>query len=901
MLVFLACNPTRNRRINREWHTLTGHFNVYFNGEQKLLDATDALEKSHKDDFSRILEVFPYADEAAAKGNSGLFDEAIKKASLSIQNHTVGRYTDDSYLLMGKSHFFKRDYYAALEVFQYINSKYKNDGLRPLSTAWICKCYNGLKKVDEAEAVMGLLLSEVGPKSSKGKEIKPSLLKRIFRVVPKAHYKEIYATAADIAIKQDKYARGVEYMQKALSFSDKKPDKIRYTYIIAQLYEAMDSMALSKQYFTKILGMLVPYDFEFNAILNISKVYDVNDKSSVKKIRRSLKRMLRDEKNDGLYDQIHFELGNLEYRQKNLPEAIKQYQLSVAKSKSNNYQKAMSYLALGNLYLDMPEYKLAQAYYDSTASTVPSTYKYYQKIIDKKNVLSELISNYVIIETEDSLQRLSKLSKNELEKKIDQWIAAKKIADEAKAKAEKERKSNEELLRLNQNAGGNTNINNNMGGSGAQWYFYNAGLIASGRADFFSAKKWGNRTNEDFWRYSAKEKPRKEGDDGTDLKQPKDSAQKVDTNNNGDVAKSKDANEVGDIKKDIAADRAEWVKNIPANQEEFNRSVEKSVEAHFAIGVVYDEKILDYKEAIKAYETLNTRFINNKFEPEALYRLYKDYNRLGQTAKAADVRSRLIETYPESPFALILQNKNIVNTENETNKEVLALYEKIYEAYTSGEYQLVKSMKAEADKKYSGNRIQAKFELLYTLALGKTDSTSIFKRSLEEIVSAYPKTAEAERAKLILDYMKKQETASLPDTLKKEDEPDFIIEDPGQQYYYVFATKAEKADMNEMVAKVTKYNDEFYQFDNLRANTYIANDGYQLLLVRQFKELKQGVDYFKSAETRILVKKFLGFEGTYLNFVISVSNFKKMMKESKSEVYEKIFSAYIQKLNSQKP
>jgi len=896
----LSCNPTRNRRINREWHTLTGHYNVYFNGEQKLLDATDALQKAHKDDFSRILEVFPYADEAAAKGNSGLFDEAMKKASLSIQNHTVGRYTDDSYLLMGKSHYYKRDYYAALEVFQYINSKYKNDGLRPLSTAWICKCYIGLKKVDEAEAVMGLLLSEVGPKSSKGKEIKPSLMKRIFRVVPKNHYKEIYATAADISMKQDKYARSVEYMQKALGFSESKPDKIRYTYIMAQLYQAMDSMALSKKYFTKILGMLAPYDFEFNAILNISKVYDANDKASVKKIRRSLKRMLRDDKNDGLYDQIHYELGNLEYKQKNTPEAIRQYQLSVAKSKSNNYQKAMSYLALGNLYLDIPDYKLAQAYYDSTATTLPSTYKNYQKIIDKKNVLSELISNYVIIETEDSLQRLSKLSKNELEKKIDQWIAAKKIADEAKAKAEKERKSNEESLRLNQNAGGNTNINNNMGGSGAQWYFYNAGLIASGRADFFSSKKWGNRTNEDFWRYSAKEKPKKEGDEITDTKLPVDSTQK------GDAATSKTTGKeqqtgAGDSKKEIAADRAEWIKNVPTSEEDFERSLQRSVEAHFAIGVVYDEKILDYKEAIKAYELLNTKFINNTFEPEALYRLYKDYNKLSQSSKAAEVRALLIDKYPESPFALILQNKRIANTENETNKEVLAMYEQMYDAFNKGDYILVKILKNEADKKYNGNRIQAKFDLLYTLAIGKTDSVQVFKRNLEEIVAAYPKTEEAERAKLILDYMKKQQAAALPDSVKQEAEPDFVIEEAGQQYYYVFATKAEKADMNEMVAKVTKYNDEFYQFDNLRANTYVANDGYQLLLVRQFKELKLGIDYFKSAETRLLVKKFLGFDGTYLNFVISVNNFKKMMKESKSDAYQKLFADYVQKLNAQKP
>ncbi len=897
-LVALACNPTRNRRINREWHTLTGHYNVYFNGEQKFIDAIDALEKGHKDDFSKILDVFPYGDEAAAKGGSGQYDEVMKKASLSIQNHTVGRYTDDSYFLMGKAHFFKRDYYAAIEVFQYINSKYKNDGLRPVSTAWICKSYVGLKKYDEAEAVMGLLLSEVGPKTSKGKEIKPSLLKRLFTIVPKDDYREIYATAGDIAIKQDKYAIGAERMKKALSFATRKQDKIRYTYILAQLYQAMDSAALSKQYFTEILGMLAPYEFEFNAILNIAKVYDVNDKSSVKKIRRSLRRMLRDDKNDGLYDQIHYELGNLEYKQKNIPEAIKQYKFSVAKSTTNTFQKSMSYLALGDLYLNIPEYKLAQAYYDSTATTIPKTYKHYQKIIDKKNVLSELISNYVIIETEDSLQRLSKLSKEDLEKKIDQWIAAKKAEEAAMSKAEKERKKNEELVKLNQNNAGNTNINSNFGAGAAQWYFYNPTLMASGSADFFSQKKWGNRVNEDFWRYSAKQKEGRTPDG-------EDEGEKKDKDSSGvsaqDTSKDAAGEQVTDGKKEITGERGAWVKDIPSNAEEFERSVNKVIDAYFALGLVYDEKLLDYVEAIRAYESLNSLFPKNKYEPEALYRLYKAYNNTGKKDKAADARTKLINDYPESPYALILQNKAVGNAGDETNKEVVRLYEEMYAAYQAGLYQEVKAKKMEADRKFSGNSMQAKFDLLQTLAIGKTDSVSVFKANLEDIVKTYPKTPEAERAKLILDYIKRMATASLPDSVKQVMEPDFVVEEQGQNYYYVFASKLEKLDMNELVAKITRYNDEFHQFDNLRANTYISNDGYQLLLVRQFKESKVAIDYFKSAETRNMVKKSLAYDGPYISFVITVSNFKKMMKENKTDAYLKVFNDYLSKTNQQKP
>ena len=166
-MLLSACSPTKDKWLNRKWHTMTGRFNVYFNGEVKLLETLESLEKGHQDDFTKLLEVFPYGDEAASKGVAGQLDIVLKKVSLAIQNHYVGSYTDNSYYLMGKAHYYKRDYYAGMEAFQFVNSKFKDKGLKPVCTAWIAKCYAGLGKIDEAEAVIGLLLSEEQSKLKK--------------------------------------------------------------------------------------------------------------------------------------------------------------------------------------------------------------------------------------------------------------------------------------------------------------------------------------------------------------------------------------------------------------------------------------------------------------------------------------------------------------------------------------------------------------------------------------------------------------------------------------------------------------------------------------------------------------------------------------------------------------
>ena len=878
----LSCNPTRDRWINRNWHSLTGHYNVYFNGEKKFNDAMETLEKGNVDDFTKLIEVFPYGDEAAQKGVSGIMDDVTKKASLTIQFHTIGSFTDNAYLLLGKAQYFKRDYFAALEPFQYINSKYKDKGLRPVSISWVAKCYMGLNKEGEAEAIMGLLMNEVDPIQLKGKLAKTSSpqLK-----ISNSDKSEIYATAAYIALKQKNYVKGIEKLVVANDFESRKPRRIRYTYLLAQLYQLQGKDKEANKYFKKILGMIAPYNFEFNASINLARSYDSTDKSAVRKVRRSLKRMLNDDKNDGLYDQIYYELGNLEKKEKNLPQAIKNYKLSASKSTKNPNQKGLSFLALANIFLEQPEYKLAQAYYDSAAGSFKKDYKDYESIMAKKTVLSELISNLIVIETEDSLQKLSGLKKEQLEKKIDEWILAKKTTDEQKSKADKKQKEIDKSNELNQSAPA-ASPSAGFGGDVAQWYFYNPAIIASGSQEFFSSKKWGQRANTDFWRIAAKEKetPTAEQTNTGATKQKTDSSTNDKSDTSSDVSEKRT-----DLKNNISSDRKAWIANVPFTNEETEKSNEKILEAYYNIGLVYDEKLNDQREAANSFNDLLKRFEGNKYEPEVLYRLYKIYSKHRlTTSKADECKAKLIAKYPQSPYALILQGKGLKTADSDPNKEVNLFYEKMYGFYENGNYTETKSMYLEARKKFPGNTIQAKFDLLNSLAIGKSESIENFKSALTSVVKEFPKTDVADRAQGILEAIQKHSISTLPDSIRYEIEPDFVVEQNGGQYY-VFAMKNDKADFTDFVSKITQFNEEYHQFENLKSNTIISNEGYQLLLVREFTDLNVAMAFMKDIEITDFIKKQMKVETSYTHFIISVNNFKKLLKEQKLESYDKIF------------
>lgn len=879
-----ACNPNKDKWLNRNYHTITGRFNVYFNGEIKYIEALETLEKGHQDDFTKVLSVFPYGDESASKSIGGQMDEVLKKVSLSIQNHNIGRYTDDSYLLMGKAHFMKRDYYASMEAFQYINSKYKDKGLKPIATCWIAKCYDGLKKTDEAEAIMGLLLSDLATPAQK-----PTIYQKLIPALSKKDKHEIYATAADIAIKQGKYQTATQKLKVALDLAPQKSQRIRYTYILGQLSLLTDSVIPAKKYFTKILYMNAPYDFEFNANLNLAKSFDSNDQKSVKRVRKSLKRMLKDDKNDGHYDQIWFELGNLDLRDKQIPAAIYDYKMSAATQGKNQNQRALAYLALGTIYLEQPNYKLAQAYYDSTAATLTNTYKDYKKIIDKRNVLSDLIANLVTLEREDSLQAIAKLNDAQIQQKIDQWIAAAKLDSALKVKKAKDKKVAEEFAKSNPLPKGPATTFGAIGETG-QWYFYNQTLMAQGMADFFTAKKWGQRANEDYWRIAAIEK------------------QKSETKEDGQAAKREgqvtagvpvpgDSIATDRSSPDIPNDRKAWIKDVPFTAQALAKSNNLKMDAYYNIGVLYQDKLDDRKEAITNFDALLSAFPTTDYEPEVLYRLYKLYTEEKQQPQADEVKGKLLATYPESPYTALIQNKTYTSAENAANQEVKALYQRMYDAYQLGDMAMVKGIKKDAATNYPGNSMQAKFDLLNAMAIGKSEGEAAFEIALNIIVSAYPKTNESERAQQILDVLKRKREGTVPDSLKTK-QPDFIVENGGP-YYAVIAIKNDKLDVNELLTRITAYNEEYNQFDNLKVNPILSNDGYSLFMVRDFAEYKAAFNYQQQIVILDAVKKRFKYEGASLTFVISVTNFKKMLKEQKVDAYNTLFSEY-QKSNQPK-
>lgn len=893
LIFLLSCNPTRDRWINRKWHTLTGHYNIFFNGQLKLNTAIMLLAKSHPNDFNKVLDVFPYGTDAQAKANGNVIDEAMKKFSGAIQLHNIGAYTDDAYFEIAKCYFFKQDYYSAMDAFQYMIGKYPKQ-YKQISTAWIAKCFLGMEKTEEAEAIINLLVAD---KNISSKDVA-----------------EIFATAAAINVKLEKYKQATDQLNRALTGKLDKETKIRYHFILGQLYAIQDKTKEALFHFDKSIKLLPSYEFGFNATINMTRLYDPKNKSMVNKVRRRLKNMADDEKNVDYLDQVFYELGMVEMGQKNMPQAVNYFKLSCAKSKTNKAQKTRSYYELAKLFFATKDYKNAQAYYDSTAGSMDKKEKSYEQIRSFKLVLTDLVNNLKAFETDDSLLELSKLSKQALADKVNTWFEADKKQKELDAKLKKKQEKAMESMQNNQQEE-TTNplaMLNASADNANLWYFYNPLLVSQGKLEFQGYRKWGQRQNEDFWRIASKEKPKlsdtgststgKEKSDNPNENTSKKEDNKESNDGAKDGAKDPEHRKTGkEIHDEIVAEKKSkvpvitgdpgkdvWIKDVPFTQMAKNNAHNRILEALHNLGKIYYEKLKDYASALKYYNELQNRYPASEYEAETFYYLSKIYSDIKNEKLANQYKDLLLKTYPESPYAALIQGKAIKTVDNDSNKELVKFYEKMYAAYDSGQYTLVKKMSQQSELLFPGNKFKARIDFLNAQAIGHTDSISLYVQALKDIKTNHKGTEFAERATSILAIIqkaeKKKQIAGNDSALN-----DFNMDiDPDAPMNYVLFVKNEKADFTIVNEKFAGFNESYFSTDNLRSNTMLTSENYQMLIVREFPNFNKGMNYISTAKSVKLLEQS-GIRNDFSEMLISSANFKTVLKEKKIDLYIKLF------------
>jgi len=124
---------TNDKLLKRPWiitrriyqNTVT-RYNAYYHAKRKYDESIQNMIKNNKEDYVKVLYLYPYNVEKSGASVAGNMDSVVRKASYSTQIHDPrSKWFDNLYMLMAKAYHVKQDYENAIITSQFIINEYK--------------------------------------------------------------------------------------------------------------------------------------------------------------------------------------------------------------------------------------------------------------------------------------------------------------------------------------------------------------------------------------------------------------------------------------------------------------------------------------------------------------------------------------------------------------------------------------------------------------------------------------------------------------------------------------------------------------------------------------------------------------------------------------------------------
>ena len=861
-LMLTTCSVEKNTDTTRFYNSMTAKYNIYFNGYESYKAGLLRITSGYIDDYAEILKVFEYSDPATVSLCSSDMERAIQKASklISLKSITAkpelkansqitekerellerkeyNEWVDDSYLLIGKARFYKHEFREAEALFNHSITEANDPNIKSEATIWLARVFNETKKYNESFRLINELEITVDF---------PKVLKSMY-----------YTTMADLFVKQKRYSEAIDPLSKSIELISGKMNRCRLSYLLAQLYEETGDGAKATYYYHEVIKMNPPYDIEFNARINIAGVFDINSGDD-QKIRKDLDKMLKNPKNKDFQDQIYFALGSMSMKEGKEAEALEYFRKSATASSLNQNQKGRSYLALADHYFEKPDYLKAGMYYDSVVYFLDQKHPDYLTIKTKSQNLNALVSQLVIIEREDSLQRVAMMPEAERNNLISS-IIDKIVKDESEGKTS----AFNDQYNIGQYYENERRFQGNINQEG-RWYFYNQAALTFGRTEF--RRRWGDRKPEDNWRRSNK----------TRLTTIQSAANPNEVSPSG--ADSSVA--IADYKKPEF-----YLKDLPLTDSLIIISNEKIANALLNAAKAYSDRLSDQGKATDTYESLVSRFPSGDLIPEALYNLY-NINKKENSARAEAYRQRLLANYPESEFARILSDPAYYEKKMADLKMNEKLYEGAYNAYASEKFNDAITLCNDAMGKDPENTLAAKFMLLRAYSVARISDERSFKDELSILVKTWPDTDESKKAAELIAYLN-QKIPELKVEEDKEIAAELFVADTTVTHVFMLIISDPTFNINQATFDVISYNIDNFTNKNYKTEGILIDNKYIMITVSGFTDYSEAFRYYSVFKPENQVRNAKGAK--MMTFIISNENLNALNNDKNPGRYQLFF------------
>ncbi|MBK9272068.1 MAG: tetratricopeptide repeat protein [Saprospiraceae bacterium] len=697
---------------------------------------------------------------------------------------------------------------------------------------------------------------------------------------PEYLYEDLNATFAHVYLRQNKYEQAIPYLKNAIEFGKSKKRKARYAFILGQLYQRFNRPVSSDEYFGMVLKMNPGYELRFQSKMNLLLNQGLGT-DNVAETEKSILKLLKDPKNKDFEPEIYFALGQIALRANRREEGINYLKQCVSAQATNNGIKSNAYQVLADLHFESQQYGLSKNYFDSTllllAKNDPRR-AYPSKMVAN---LSEIATQLDIIYLQDSLIKIAGLSTKE------KRALAIQIKNRNKPKTVNPTGAGGSMIpenafdkmgigssgfgeRFDRSLVGQSDANaGGKDGKSSSYFAYDQRALNKGRSTF--EQVWGVRNLEDNWRRS---------------------------NKSSFVSEFESITQGSDDKagENLEEDLANILRGIPTTEQELDAAHKKIQEAMFKLGVLYREKIEQYKKSKETHQDLLTRYPTFDRREDALYYIYLNCVELNER-ECADWASNELQTqYKNSRYTRILTDPAFARSLGQKKDELVESYHQAYKLYDEkafeSSFQILNIIKA-------GNRsphpIDPKIQMLYALCIAKVSGKDAYMEELKNLIAQYPSTPEESKAKEIMRFLKGDEEAFGTVSITEAKKIDFKQEDNKTHFVFLIFFNPPERQMDKSKIALSDYHAKYHKLDNLKMTSleFDKDKNTSLILIRQFENKSAAMKYIASAQRN--QAEYIPGVSNYELYTSTQANYRLILENRSLKEYQEFFKQnYVQ-------
>lgn len=619
-VLFIGCGTSLKTR----WGNFTAYYNTYYNAKKSY---NSGLEKVLNAEASYNPQQPIRIHEVPVNAGAQDFDKAIEKGAEILRKHEDSKWVDNSLSLIGKSYFFKQEYFSADQKFQELALSTKDESLIEESILWRSRVLLEMELYGQG---VQYIIQELDNREG------------LWTVRNKA---ELRSILAQYYVDQENWVGAIVELNEALPQLVSKKYQERGYFLLGQLHEKTENYRQAFQAYERVADFYHEYELQYLALRRLAETSRIlgDNRSALE----TFTKMVKDDKNRDYKTELDYEIGRTYQEQKDFVRAEGVYK-DILKDRFNQPSvetKALVYNGLAEVYrFGYNNFEMAAAYYDTSSrqnapiQNLPENYN--------ANELAVSFGEYSALKNElqfrDSLLWVSNLS----QPKLDSLVA--KIKRERLTEIESEKRSQEQEENTLVNVSSPSNTATAESGNG----FLNVNsetMRANARIQFVAV--WGNRPLVDNWRIQ--EAIRSSGPSG----------QAVSSNTESNV----DQESITTIETSID------LSEVPFTLEQKRDARKEIASLKYELGNLFFIS-LDMPDSAEIYfKDIAQNYPESDELPVSYYSLSEVQSVLGKENDAIKNAEILINRFPNSRYAQMLADKYGLERKGEVIEEELSL------------------------------------------------------------------------------------------------------------------------------------------------------------------------------------------------------------------------------------